>query len=53
LVGSKGDTLEHHLEMLNYDRRYLGTSLTVGTYLYLVGRTIWYLFANAMHRRTW
>jgi lipopolysaccharide/colanic/teichoic acid biosynthesis glycosyltransferase len=50
LVGRKGDDLEHHIEMLNNDRRYLESPLTLGMYLYLVVRTIWYFMFEAIHR---
>lgn len=50
LVGRKGDDLEHHIEMLNNDRRYLDSPLTLGMYLEIVFRTIWYLFFGAVHR---
>jgi lipopolysaccharide/colanic/teichoic acid biosynthesis glycosyltransferase len=46
LVGSKADGLEQHIEILNNERRYLDSPLTVGRYLHLVGCTMRYFFSK-------
>ncbi|RJR33931.1 MAG: sugar transferase [Deltaproteobacteria bacterium] len=51
LVGRKGDGLEHHIEMLNNDRRYLDQPLTLGIYLKIVFLTFGYFLSGGAINR--